>query len=88
MLIASEFAANAILHSRSRGGHFTIRMKRYGDHVRLECQDAGGAWRGRRRKDDRPHGLDIVEVLAGPDHWGAERAADDTRVVWATLRWS
>jgi anti-sigma regulatory factor (Ser/Thr protein kinase) len=88
VLIASEFAANAILHSRSRGGHFTIRVKLHGDYVRLECQDAGGAWRGRRQNADRPHGLGIVEALTGPDHWGTERAPDDNRVVWATLEWS
>jgi anti-sigma regulatory factor (Ser/Thr protein kinase) len=88
MLIASELAANAVLHSRSRGGHFTIRVKLYGDYVRLECQDAGGAWPARRRTADRPHGLDIVEALTGPDHWGTERTPDDTRVVWATLEWS
>jgi anti-sigma regulatory factor (Ser/Thr protein kinase) len=88
VLIASEFATNAILHSRSRGGHFTIRVDLYGDYVRLECQDAGGAWRGRRHTADRPHGLDIVGTLTGPDRWGTERTSDDTRVVWATLGWS
>ncbi len=88
MLIASEFAANAVLHSRSRGEHFTIRVKLYGDYVRLECQDAGGAWRGRRHTADRPHGLDIVEAMTGPDRWGTERTPDNTRVVWATLEWS
>jgi anti-sigma regulatory factor (Ser/Thr protein kinase) len=87
MLIASEFATNAVLHSRSRGDHFTIRVKLHGDYVRLECQDAGGAWRGRRHTADRPHGLDIVEVLTGPDCWGTERAPDDARLVWATLGW-
>ncbi|MGP0002231.1 MAG: ATP-binding protein [Acetobacteraceae bacterium] len=88
ILIASEFATNAVLYSRSRGGHFTIRVKLYGDYVRLECQDAGGAWRGKRHTADRPHGLDIVDTLTGPDHWGTERTPDDTRVVWATLVWS
>ena len=87
VLIASEFAANAILHSRSRGGHFTIRVKLHGDYVRLECHDAGGAWRGSRHTADRPHGLDIVQALTGPDRWGTERTPDDTRVVWATLGW-
>ena len=85
MLIASEFAANAILHSRSRGGHFTIRVKLHGDYVRLECHDAGGAWRGRRHTADRPHGLDIVDALTGPDRWGTERTPDDTRVVLEEL---
>lgn len=88
VLIAAEFATNAILHSRSRGGNFIIRMKLNGGYVRLECQDAGGAWRGRRHTADRLHGLDIVEALTGPDRWGIERAPDDTRVVWATLEWS
>jgi serine/threonine-protein kinase RsbW len=87
ILIASEVAANAVLHSRSRGGHFTIRVKLYGDYVRLECQDAGGAWRGRRHTADRPHGLDIVDALTGPDHWDTERTPDGARVVWATLEW-
>jgi len=87
MLIASEFATNAVLHSRSRGGHFTIRVKLHDDYLRLECQDAGGAWRGRQHTADRPHGLDIVEALTGPARWGTERTPDDTRVVWATLEW-
>jgi anti-sigma regulatory factor (Ser/Thr protein kinase) len=42
MLIASEFATNAVLHSRSRGGHFTIRVKLHGDYV-----PAGMPGRGR-----------------------------------------
>ena len=87
LLIASEFAANAILHSRSRGGHFTIRVKLHGDNVRLECHDAGGAWRGSRHTAGRPHGLDIVQALTGPDGWGTEQAPGDTRVAWATLGW-
>jgi anti-sigma regulatory factor (Ser/Thr protein kinase) len=85
VLIASEFATNAILHSRSRLGHFTIRLELYRDYIRLECQDAGGVWRGRRHKDDRAHGLDVVEALTGPDRWGTEGTPDDSRVVWATL---
>src|ERR1700733_15152708 len=46
VLIASEFATNAIPHSRSRGGHFTIRVQLHRDFLLLECQDAGGGWRG------------------------------------------
>jgi anti-sigma regulatory factor (Ser/Thr protein kinase) len=88
ILIASEFGANAILHSRSRGGHFTIRVKLRGEYLRLECHDTGGPWRGRRHATGRPHGLDIVEALTGPDHWGTEQTPGGTRVVWATLEWS
>jgi anti-sigma regulatory factor (Ser/Thr protein kinase) len=47
ILVVSEFAANAVLHSRSRGEQFTIRIQLHPDHVRVECQDAGGPWRGR-----------------------------------------
>ena len=87
MLIASEFGTNAILHSRSRGGHFTIRILLRRDHVRVECQDAGGAWRGRRYADDRPHGLTVVQALTGPAGWGVQVTGDGGRIVWAVLSW-
>src|SRR5207244_9863079 len=54
VLIASELAANAILHSRSRAGHFTVRTELHPDHVRIEAEDSGGPWR-RRQPDGRPH---------------------------------
>jgi hypothetical protein len=46
----------------------------------------GGPWR-KRKADDRPHGLDIVEALAGPDGWGTETVGDGGRIVWAALTW-
>ncbi len=87
VLVASEIAANAILHSRSRGTCFTIRVELYSDWVRLECQDAGGAWRGKRHTDGRPHGLSVVEALTGPAAWGVQVTGDGGRVVWARLAW-
>jgi hypothetical protein len=45
-----------ILHSRSRGGHFTIRVQLHRDFLRLECQDAGGVWRGRHQMMTGPMG--------------------------------
>jgi anti-sigma regulatory factor (Ser/Thr protein kinase) len=84
VLIASELAANAILHSRSRAGHFTIRTELYPDHVRIEAEDSGGPWR-RRQPDSRPHGLDMVEALTGPDSWGTETTTSGGRIVWARL---
>ena len=87
VLIASEFATNAILHSRSRGEHFTIRVELYTGHARVECQDAGGVWRGRHQDDDRPHGLNVVEALTGPAGWGVEVTGDGGRIVWARLEW-
>jgi anti-sigma regulatory factor (Ser/Thr protein kinase) len=82
VLIASELAANAILHSRSRAGHFTVRTEMHPDHVRIEAEDFGGPWR-RRQPDGRPHGLDLVEALTGPDGWGAETTTGGGRIVWA-----
>ena len=86
MLIASVLATNAILHSRPRGESFMVRVQLRPDHLRVECYDSGGPWRS-RRQDDRPHGLNIVEALAGPDSWGVETVSDGNRVVWARLTW-
>jgi len=84
VLVASELAANAILHSRSRAGHFTIHTELHPDHVPIEIEDFGGPWR-RRQADDRPHGLEVVEALTGPDGWGTETTAGGGRIVWAHL---
>jgi anti-sigma regulatory factor (Ser/Thr protein kinase) len=84
VLVASELAANAILHSRSRAGHFTVRTELHPDHVRIEAEDFGGPWR-RKQPDGRPHGLDVVEALTGPDGWGTETTAAGGRLVWARL---
>ena len=84
VLIASELAANAILHSRSRAGRFTVRTELHPGHVRIEAEDFGGPWR-RRQPDGRPHGLDMVEALTGPDGWGTETTTGGGRIVWARL---
>jgi serine/threonine-protein kinase RsbW len=84
VLIVSELASNAILHSASRGEFFTVRAELHADYVRVEAEDLGGPWRSRQH-DDRPHGLDVVEALTGPDGWGTELASDGGRVVWARL---
>lgn len=84
VLIVSEIATNAVLHSQSRGEFFTVRVELSSDHVRIEVEDLGGAWRA-KRDDGRPHGLDVVEALTGPDGWGVERTDDGDRIVWARL---
>jgi anti-sigma regulatory factor (Ser/Thr protein kinase) len=84
VLIVSEIASNAVLHSASRGQFFTVRAARYPGHVRVEAEDLGGPWR-RGQPDSRPHGLDVVEALTGPDGWGIETTADGGRIVWARL---
>ena len=86
VLIASELAANAILHSRSRTEHFIVRAELHPDYVRVEAEDLGGPWRRRQPDGDgRPHGLDVVRALTGPDGWGVETTTDGGRVVWARL---
>ena len=72
------------LHSRSRAGHFTVRTELHPDHVRIEAEDFGGPWR-RRQPDGRPHGLNMVEALTGPDRWGTETTTGGGRIVWAHL---
>jgi two-component sensor histidine kinase len=84
MLIVSELASNAIVHSASRGEFFTIRAELHADYVWVEAEDLGGPWRCRRH-NDRPHGLDVVEALTGPDNWGTDSTSDGGRVVWARL---
>jgi anti-sigma regulatory factor (Ser/Thr protein kinase) len=86
VLIADELAANAVLHTRSRGEFFRVRCELSPGSARVEVEDMGGPWR-RRKAGDRPHGLDIVEALVGPDGWGTMITADQTRVVWARLEW-
>ena len=84
VLVASELAANAIMHSRSRAGHFIVRTELHPDHVRIVVEDFGGPWR-RRLPDGRPHGLDVVVALTGPDGWGIEITTGGGRIVWARL---
>jgi len=82
VLIVSELAANAMLHSRSGNGTFTVQVTRSETCVHLEVEDAGGPWVPTPR-DDRPHGLDIVSALAR--EWGINRAVPERRVVWARI---
>jgi hypothetical protein len=84
VLIVSEIASNAVLHSASRGEFFTVRAELHADYVWVEAEDLGGPWRSRQH-DDRPHGLDVVEALTGLDGWGTEPTSDGCRVVWARL---
>jgi len=85
-LIASELAANAILHSQSRGGTFTIRCQLSPRAARIEAEDLGGPWRP-RNPGDRPHGLDIIQALTGPDQWGTQVTSTGGRIAWARLTW-
>ena len=89
VLIASELATNAILHSRS--GHpnreFTVRATLYpGDYAWIEVIDQGGAWTADEHDDEHGRGLAIVANVAGDGNWGIEGDAS-SRVAWFRLDW-
>jgi serine/threonine-protein kinase RsbW len=90
ILLASELATNAILHSRS--GHpdriFTVRATLYpGDYAWVEIVDQGGAWTADALDVEHGRGLAIVAAIAGAGNWGID---GDTacRVAWFRLDWS
>jgi anti-sigma regulatory factor (Ser/Thr protein kinase) len=85
ILIVSEFAGNAVLHSGSRDQFFTVRTELFPTYMWVEVEDLGGHWDIKPRDTSRPHGLDIVEALTGADGWGVEETGDGTRIVWARL---
>ena len=83
VLIASELAANAILHSASAGEVFTVRAEVFPSYVWVEVEDLGGPWLVRQR-DERPHGLDLVTALAG-GNWGTRVTSGGCRSTWARV---
>lgn len=91
LLVVSELATNATVHSLSgsQGGLFSIRVTVCaGDYVWAEIEDQGGPWNTIHHGDDRPHGLDIVAVLAGDGDWGIDGDEQSGRTVWVRLDWT
>jgi anti-sigma regulatory factor (Ser/Thr protein kinase) len=85
ILVASEFATNAVVHSASRHrGAFTLRAEVRQEYLRIEVEDGGWPWRDGPRDDGRPHGLDVVTAIAGAGNWGIDGDAGG-RVAWARL---
>jgi serine/threonine-protein kinase RsbW len=85
ILVASEFATNAVLHSASRhGGAFTLRAEVRPNQLRIEVEDGGGPWGDGPRDDGRPHGFDVVTAIAGAGNWDID-GDDRGRIVWARL---
>jgi serine/threonine-protein kinase RsbW len=88
LLICSELATNAIVHSESgnSGGWFALRAEvRDRDYVWLEIEDQGGRWAGGQVSDEGGRGLEIVALLAS--YWDV-RGDDTGRVVCARLDWT
>ncbi len=87
VLCASELAANAVWHSRSRrpGGMFTLQVEvSRGDYVRIAIDDDGGPWAEADSGLDRGRGLVIVAALTAD--WGVA-AGPAGRSVWAWFDW-
>ena len=87
LLVAHELMANAVLHSGSKQLYFIVRAEIQRDCIRVEVEDLGGYWPRpniRSVGDDRPHGLDIVALLA--EMWATSlRPVDCRRVTWAKI---
>lgn len=87
ILCASELAANAALHSKSKrlGGSYTVRAElHHGDYVWIELEDEGGDWTNPAAGTGLSHGLDIISTLSAD--WGIDGDATG-RIVWARLDW-
>jgi anti-sigma regulatory factor (Ser/Thr protein kinase) len=87
IVCASELAANAAMHSRSRlpGGTITVRTTISPDlYTKVEVQDEGGPWNQGMIDPTRHHGLDIVRAVA--DEWGID-GDHSKRTVWARFDW-
>jgi anti-sigma regulatory factor (Ser/Thr protein kinase) len=91
ILCASELAANAAIHSRSRlpGGTFTVYVKiDPGHYAWIGVEDDGGPWRPLSSDPTRSHGLKIVSVVSAlASRWGVD-GDQTTRTIWARFDWT
>ncbi len=89
LLLASELATNAIVHSQSGrpGRRFTVRATLYpGEYAWVEVVDEGGTWKPGQDDDEHGRGLEVVAATAGDGNWGID--GDETsRAAWFRLDW-
>ena len=87
VLVVSELAVNAILHSDSGqpDGTFTVRLRHAcGDYVHAEVQDQGSMWDGDLAASARhPHGLYLVAAVSAA--CGTAPGPGRSCLVWARL---
>ena len=90
ILVASELAANApptAVHASPTAGSSSAQryapVTTYGSKSRTRATPGAG----HHPRDGRPHGLDIVQAIAGDGNWGIDGAAALGRVAWARLDW-
>ena len=89
VLLASELATNAILHSRSchPARAFAVRATLYpGDYAWVEVIDEDGAWAPDEPDEEHGRGLNIVATTAGDGNWGIG-GDDASRAAWFRLSW-
>jgi anti-sigma regulatory factor (Ser/Thr protein kinase) len=89
VLLASELATNAVLHTASgAGGTFSVSVHAEHTWVRVEVHDLGSDIAPAVRRTGSPgesgSGLSLVETLA--DRWGFH-GGQGGRVVWFEVDW-
>lgn len=89
VLLASELATNAIVHTASgMGGTFAVAVSRTADCVRVEVTDGGSAKTPTAHRDgssgEAGRGLRLVEEIAA--RWGYS-GGQHGRAVWFEVEW-
>ena len=89
VLLASELATNAVVHTASgHGGTFAVTVRRYPSAVRVEVHDAGThrvpTPCSRDHQEEAGRGLGLVTLMA--DNWG-HTGDQDGRSVFFDLCW-
>lgn len=89
VLLASELATNAVVHTASgHGGTFAVTVRRYPSAVRVEVHDAGSRRvpipRPQDQRAEEGRGLGLVSLIA--DDWGYGEDQNG-RSVFFELHW-
>lgn len=90
VLLASELASNAVLHTASGdGGTFRVVVRMVGKRVRVEVHDGGSETAPGARRPQAPEesgaGLRLVGAVA--TRWG-HHGGRAGRVVWFEVEWA